>query len=87
MVESSIRGESDEAGGRVANVTFCCGSEVNRRFADGNGAIMTAAACAEYFSMIDKVRDSKALGRMASLARIACCDMSAWFARKCCIRP
>ena len=77
MVESSIRGECDEAGGRVANVTFCRGSEVNRRFADGNDAIMTAAACAEYFGVVDEVRDSKTLRRMASLAHIACCNMGA----------
>ena len=83
MVESPIRGECDEAGGRVANVTFCRGSEVNRRFANGNDAIMTAAACAEYFGVINKVRDRKALRRMASLAHIACCNMSAWFTRKC----
>ena len=82
MVESSIRGECDEAGGRVANVTFCRGSEVNRRFANGNDAIMAAAACAEYFGVINKIRNGVACGGMAGLAYIAGGHMSAWFARE-----
>jgi len=59
VIESSIRGERDEAGGRVANVAFCRGSKVGRRFANGNDAIMTAAASAEYFGVINKVRGRK----------------------------
>ena len=83
VVESSIRGKCDETGGRVANAAFCRGNEVNRRFSNGNDAIMTTAACAEYLGVINKVRHSEALGRMTSLAHITCRNMGARFARKC----
>ena len=59
MVESSIRGECNEAGGRVAIAAFCRGNEMGRRFANGNDAIMTTAACAEYLGVVDKVRYRK----------------------------
>ena len=86
MVESSIRGEGDEAGGRVAIATFCRGNEVGWRFADGDDAVMTTTASTEYFGVVNRVRNRKPFGRMASLAHIACSNMGARFARECRIR-
>jgi hypothetical protein len=57
VIESSIRIELHEAGGRVAIATFLCRNEVIRRFASCDDAIMTTATRPKYFSVIDEAND------------------------------
>jgi hypothetical protein len=59
VIESSVRVESDETERRVAVATFLRGNDVMVRLANGDDAIMTGAAVAEYFVMIDKAGDVK----------------------------
>jgi len=49
--------ELHEARRRVAIATFLCGNEVIRRFASGDDAIVTSAAVAEYFAVINEARE------------------------------
>jgi hypothetical protein len=60
VIESSVRVELHETGGRVAIATFLCRIEVIRRFASGDDAIMTSATVTEYFGVIDEARGVEA---------------------------
>ncbi len=60
VIEGSVRIELHETGGRVAVATFLCRSEVIRRLARGDDAIVTSAAVTEYFGVIDEARDVEA---------------------------
>ena len=60
VIEGSVRIELHETGSRVAIATLLGRNEVVRRFAGGDDAVMTSAANAEYFSVIDEARDVEA---------------------------
>ena len=71
VIERSVRIESDETRSRVAIAAFLRGDGVTRRFAGGGDAIVTTAARAENFVVIDKAFDVETQGVVAGLTLIA----------------
>lgn len=57
--------------------TFLCGHEVVRRFAGGDDAVVATATRAEYFGVVDKIRDVETQRIMTGLTRVACRDVCA----------
>ena len=55
-----VTGVCYETGGAVVAIaTFLCGSDVKRRLACGDGAIMTITTVAEYFCVVHRAGNSK----------------------------
>jgi hypothetical protein len=71
MIESSVRIEQDETRRRVAIAALLRGNEVSRRLTGGDHAIVTIAAFAEYFVVVDEAGDVEAQGRMTGLTHVA----------------
>jgi len=73
VIKASIRLQFEEMNGVVAVIAFdnCC--DMKFGLADGQNAVVTSAAVAKYFLMVNRVYDAKAQwrGRMAGRAHIA----------------
>lgn len=71
MIERSVSIQRQETRRRVAIATFLRGGNVMVRFSGGNDAIVTTAACSEYFGVIDKTFDVEPYRVVAGLTHIA----------------
>lgn len=78
VIESSVRIEFHETGGRVAVATLLCRLDVVRRFAGGDDAIVASAAVTEYLAVVNEAREVEAQRRMTALTHIARGNMRAW---------
>ena len=77
MIERPVRIELHEGGRRVAVAALLRGDDVVRRLAGGGNAVVTRAARAEHFRVVDEARDVEAQRRMAGLTGVARRDVRA----------
>ena len=83
MIESAVRIECEEAGGRMTITALLCGTDVGPRFACGDNSVMAIAAITKHFRVINKSYFSKPFWRMTGLTQITCCNVCAWLGPKC----
>ena len=86
VIEGSVRIEIDPTGRRVAVAAFLRCDDVICRLARCGDAVVTTAACAEHFGVIDEGRDVETQGIVTGLARIARCHVCSRLGLNCCAR-
>lgn len=80
MIKAAIPIQFKKAGGIVAVIAFAIRREVKFGLADGDITVVTVAAIAEHFLMVDKGDDVESQGGVAGFTHIAGGDMATRFA-------
>ena len=82
VIKTAIRCQFKKMASIVAFIAFDCGCRMKFRFTDGDYTVMTFAAIAKYFLMIDKRDNIKVLGGMTGLAGITAGNVIRCFREK-----